>query len=166
MGETVYLKMINQAKHYLYLTTPYLIIDHATSLALTAAAKRGVDVRIITPHIPDKRMVFEVTRAHYTNLISGGVKVYEYTPGFIHAKLFAVDDRIGTVGTVNMDYRSMFLHYENGVVIYDPTVVSQLKEDFLDTLSKSEQITEEMLKKVPLVLRAVRALLRLFAPLM
>ncbi len=166
VGETVYLKLIDQARRYLYLTTPYLIIDHATTLALTAAAKSGVDVRIITPHIPDKKVVFEVTRAHYEALIQGGVKIYEYTPGFIHAKIFAVDDCVGTVGTVNMDYRSMFLHYENGVVLYDSAVVAQIKEDFLRTQQVSEQITEEMCRSAPLWRRILRAFLRIFAPLM
>ncbi|MCD8004753.1 MAG: cardiolipin synthase [Oscillospiraceae bacterium] len=166
VGETVYLKLINQARRYIYLTTPYLIIDHATTLALTAAAKSGVDVRIITPHIPDKKVVFEVTRAHYEALIQGGVKIYEYTPGFIHAKNFAVDDCVGTVGSVNMDYRSMFLHYENGVVLYDPDIVAEIKADFLETQKVSEQITEEMCRRAPPWRRALRAFLRIFAPLM
>lgn len=166
IGATVYSKLINQARNYLYLTTPYLIIDGPTTESLTAMAKSGVDVRIITPHIPDKKIVFEVTRAHYDALIKGGVKIYEYTPGFIHSKIFAVDDRLGTVGTVNMDYRSLYLHYENGVVVYDPNIVEKIRDDFLDTQSKSQQITEEMCRRVPIYQRAFRAILRIFAPLM
>ena len=111
VGQAVYLNMISRARDYIYITTPYLIVDVATNTALCNAAKAGVDVRIITPHIPDKRSVFEVTKAHYPPLLEAGVKIYEYTPGFIHAKNFVVDGRYATVGTVNLDYRSLFLHF-------------------------------------------------------
>ena len=103
VGQAVYLNMISRARDYIYITTPYLIVDVATNTALCNAAKAGVDVRIITPHIPDKRSVFEVTKAHYPPLLEAGVKIYEYTPGFIHAKNFVVDGRYATAGTVNMD---------------------------------------------------------------
>lgn len=166
VGETVYLNLINKAKNYVYLTTPYLIVDHATTMALTCAAKAGVDVRIITPHIPDKKMIFEVTRAHYLPLLEAGVQIYEYTPGFIHAKIFAADDRFGTVGTVNMDYRSMFLHFENGVMLYDTPSVLDIKMDFLATQSVSQKVTLEECRSLPLHRRILRALLRIFAPLM
>ncbi len=166
VGETVYLNLINKAKRYVYLTTPYLIIDHATSTALVSAAKAGVDVRIITPHIPDKKMIFELTRAHYQSLLEAGVQIFEYTPGFIHAKVFAVDDRYGTVGTINMDYRSMFLHFEDGVVLYDTPSVLDIKRDFLATQSVSEAISLEQCRAVPWPRRALRALLRVFAPLL
>lgn len=166
VGETVYLNLINKAKRYVYLTTPYLIIDHATSVALVSAAKAGVDVRIITPHIPDKKVIFELTRAHYPSLLEAGVQIFEYTPGFIHAKVFVVDDRYGTVGTVNMDYRSMFLHFEDGVVLYDTPSVLDIKRDFLATQSVSEAISLEQCRAVPWPRRALRALLRIFAPLL
>ena len=166
VGETVYLNLINKAKRYVYLTTPYLIIDHTTVSALSSAAKAGVDVRIITPHIPDKKVIFEVTRAHYLPLLEAGVKIYEYTPGFIHAKTFAADDRFGTVGTVNMDYRSMFLHFEDGVMLYDTPSVLDIKKDFLATLEASQEVTLEESKSSPLRKRALRGLLRIFAPLM
>ncbi len=166
VGETVYLNLINKAKQYVYLTTPYLIIDHTTVNALASAAKAGVDVRIITPHIPDKKVIFEVTRAHYLPLLEAGVKIYEYTPGFIHAKIFAVDDRFGTVGTVNMDYRSMFLHFENGVMLYDTPSVLDIKKDFLATQAISQLVSLEDCKAIPLGKRVLRALLRVFAPLM
>lgn len=166
VGETVYLNLISKAKRYVYLATPYLIIDHATSTALLSAAKSGVDVRIITPHIPDKKIIFELTRAHYPALLEAGVKIYEYTPGFIHAKVFAVDDRYGTVGTVNMDYRSMFLHFEDGVVLYDTTSVLDIKMDLLATQALSEPISLEQCRAVPWPRRALRALLRVFAPLL
>lgn len=166
VGETVYLNLINKAKHYVYLTTPYLIIDYTTVSALSSAAKAGVDVRIITPHIPDKKIIFEVTRAHYLPLLEAGVKIFEYTPGFIHAKTFAVDDRFGTVGTVNMDYRSMFLHFEDGVMLYDTPSVLDIKKDFLATQAVSRQVTLEESKASPLAKRILRSLLRVFAPLM
>lgn len=166
VGETVYLNLINKAKQYVYLTTPYLIIDHTTVSALSSAAKAGIDVRIITPHIPDKKVIFEVTRAHYLPLLEAGVRIYEYTPGFIHAKTFAVDDRFGTVGTVNMDYRSMFLHFEDGVMLYDTPSVLDIKKDFLATQSVSQEVTLEESKASPLRKRILRSLLRVFAPLM
>lgn len=166
VGETVYLNLINKAKHYVYLTTPYLIIDHTTVSALSSAAKAGVDVRIITPHIPDKKVIFEVTRAHYLPLLESGVKIYEYTPGFIHAKIFAADDRFGTVGTVNMDYRSMFLHFEDGVMLYDTPSVLDIKKDFLATQAVSHEVTLEESKACSFGKRILRGLLRIFAPLM
>lgn len=166
VGETVYLNLIGKAKRYIYLTTPYLIIDHAMSMALSSAAKAGIDVRIITPHIPDKKIVFELTRAHYLPLLQAGVKIFEYTPGFIHAKVFAVDDRFGTVGTINMDYRSMFLHFENGVMLYDTPSVLDIKSDFLQTQSVSQMVSAEECCSIPLGRRMLRALMRIFAPLL
>lgn len=166
VGETVYLNLINKAQRYVYLTTPYLIIDHATTTALVSAARAGVDVRIITPHIPDKKLIFEVTRAHYEPLLRAGVKIFEYTPGFIHAKVFAVDDQYGTVGTINMDYRSMFLHFEDGVLLFDTPSIGEIKADFLQTQSVSEPVSLEQCRALPLPRRALRAVLRVFAPLM
>ena len=165
VGQTVYLNLINRAKKYVYITTPYLVIDYSLNMALTSAAKSGVDVRIITPHIPDKKTVFEVTRAYYKELLAAGVKIYEYEPGFIHSKNFVVDDRYATVGTVNMDYRSMFLHFENGVLLYDTPSVADVKADFLDTQEKSIEVTYEECLKVPLYRRMVRGVLRVFATL-
>lgn len=165
VGQTVYLNLINRAKKYVYITTPYLVIDHSLTMALTSASKSGVDVRIITPHIPDKKMVFEVTRAYYQELLTAGVKIYEYEPGFIHSKNFVVDDCFATVGTVNMDYRSMFLHFENGVLLYDTPSVQDVKADFQDTQDRSLCISLEDCRAVPLYRRALRAVLRLFAPL-
>lgn len=165
VGQTVYLNLINKAKRYVYITTPYLVIDNSLTMALTSAAKSGVDVRIITPHIPDKKIVFEVTRAYYKELLAAGVKIYEYEPGFIHSKNFVVDDCYGSVGTVNMDYRSMFLHFENGVLLYQTPSVEDIKKDFLETQDKSIQVSLEDCRRVPLYRRALRAVLRLFAPL-
>ena len=166
VGETVYLNLFNRAKRYIYITTPYLIIDEVMNTALITAAKSGVDVRIITPHIPDKKTVFQMTRAHYEPLIRGGVKIYEYLPGFVHAKNTAVDDRYGTVGTVNMDYRSLFLHFENGVLLTDSPAVLDIKADFLKTLEQCQLWTLEDCRNVPWPQRLMRSILRVFSPLL
>lgn len=166
VGETVYLNLINKAQRYVYITTPYLIIDDTMKTALCTAAKSGVDVRIMTPHIPDKAIIFEVTRANYEFLLKAGVKIYEYTPGFLHAKSFAVDDRYGTVGSINLDYRSLFLHFENGVWLCGNPAVLEIKRDFLSTLDQCQAITLEAWSQQSLGRRALRACLRIFAPLL
>lgn len=165
VGETVYLNLISKAQRYLYICTPYLILNEAMNTALVAAAKSGVDVRLMTPHIPDKKMIFQVTRAHYEPLLRGGVKVYEYTPGFLHSKTFVSDDRFATVGSINLDYRSLFLHFENGVLLTDNAAVLEAKEDFLETVKKCEPYTLSDCRKVALPVRLLRSLLRVFAPL-
>jgi cardiolipin synthase len=166
IGQAVYLNMISKAKQYVYITTPYLVIDVATNTALCNAAKSGVDVRIITPHIPDKRYVFEVTRAHYPSLLDAGVKIYEYTPGFIHAKNFVVDDCFATVGTVNLDYRSLFLHFEDGVWLCEAPCIRDIRRDFEQTLEVSEPVTLRSFKHLNILLQLYRSILRVFAPLM
>lgn len=166
VGQTVYLNMISKAERYIYITTPYLILDTATNTALCNAAKSGVDVRIITPHIPDKKSVFHVTRAHYPPLLESGVKIYEYTPGFIHAKNFVVDDQFATVGTVNLDFRSLFLHFENGVWMCKTDCIQDIKEDFLQTLKQSEKVGLRKSRKMNLPVQLYRSILRMFAPLM
>ncbi len=166
VGETVYLNLITKAKNYVYIMTPYLIISDSVNTALCSAAKSGVDVRIITPHVPDKKTVFEMTRAHYSPLLEAGVRIFEYIPGFVHAKCFAVDDVYATVGTVNMDYRSMFLHFENGVWLCGGPTVLKVKEDILDTLEKSREITLEDARNHSFFRLLFRSLLRMFAPLM
>ena len=158
--------MISKARKYIYITTPYLVIDVATNTALCNAAKAGVDVRIITPHIPDKRYVFEVTRAHYPPLLEAGVRIYEYTPGFIHAKNFVVDDRFATVGTVNLDYRSLFLHFEDGVWLCEAPCIRDIRKDFEDTLSVCQRISLRQWRHLNPLLQLYRNILRIFAPLM
>jgi len=155
--------MINSANRYVYATTPYLVIDNEMKTALLLAAKNGIDVRILVPHIPDKWYVFAVTRSNYKDLIEGGVKIYEYTPGFVHGKSFVVDDKMAIVGTVNMDYRSYYLHYECGVWFYRSKVVMDVKKDYLETLAKSHQVTLEECHQVRLIMRAI---LNLFSPMM
>ena len=166
VGQTVYLNLIYRAQRYVYITTPYLVIDYSLVMALTTAAKSGVDVRIITPHIPDKKTVFEMTRSHYEELLEAGVRIFEYEPGFIHAKNFVVDDQWATVGTVNLDYRSMFLHFENGVVLYGTPSVEDIRDDFLDTQTRSLLVTLEDCRSVSAPHRMLWDLLRLFAPLL
>ncbi len=166
VGETVYLNLIAKAETYVYIMTPYLIISDSINTALRNAAMSGVDVRLMTPHIPDKKTVFELTRAHYLPLLEAGVRIYEYTPGFLHSKSFAVDDRFGTVGSVNLDYRSMFLHFEDGVWLCgDPTVL-EIKKDFLETQNVCEEITLEKARDHYFPRLLFRAVLRIFAPLM
>ena len=166
VGEAVYLNLINKAERYVYAMTPYLIISDSVNTALCNAAKSGVDVRIITPHIPDKWYVHAVTRAYYETLLQNGVRIYEYTPGFIHAKTFVVDDEYGTVGTINLDYRSLYLHFECGVWLCRIRSVLQIKEDFLAMLPVCQEITLEQCQHVPWYRKLGRACLRIFAPLM
>lgn len=166
VGEYTHINMINSATKYVYATTPYLVIDNEMKTALMLAAKNGIDVRILTPHIPDKWYVFEVTRSNYRDLIEAGVKIYEYTPGFVHSKTFVVDDKMAIVGTVNMDYRSYYLHYECGVWFYKSSVVMDVKKDYMKTLEKSYEVTLEECKSVKLPIRIMRAFLNLFSPMM
>ena len=166
VGQSVYLNLIDRAQRYVYITTPYLVIDYSLTMALTTAAKSGVDVRIITPHIPDKKSVFELTRSYYEELLDAGVRIFEYEPGFIHSKNFVVDDLWATVGTVNLDYRSMFLHFENGVLLYGTPSVEDIRDDFLDTQTRSLPVTPEDCRSISLPHRLLRNLLRLFAPLL
>lgn len=166
VGENVYLNLLCRAEEYVYITTPYLIVDNETASALCTAAKSGVDVRIITPHIPDKWYVHAVTRHSYALLIESGVRIFEYTPGFIHAKTFVADDAYGVVGTVNLDYRSLHLHFENGVWMYGTTSIRELRDDFLATQALSGEVTLEDCRAVSFWRRLGRSVLAMFAPLM
>jgi len=162
-GEDIYLNIINQAKRYCYIFTPYLIIDNTILNAMILAAQRGVDVRIITPGIPDKRIVYNIGRTYYAALIRGGVKIYSYTPGFDHAKTFVSDDRVAVVGTQNLDYRSLYLHFEDGVCLYDSKKIPDIRGDFENALSESHEITLEELSG-HLLKQVFFGVLRLFAP--
>ncbi len=165
VGEHVYLQILNHAKEYVYITTPYLIIDDSMVSALCLAAKSGVDVRIITPYIWDKALIHMTTRSYYRELIHGGVKIYEYSKGFIHAKTFVSDDHTATVGTTNLDFRSLYLHFECGVRISGSKAVLQVKEDFLGTLEQCRQVQPEECR-VNIVTKLFQDFLRIFAPLM
>lgn len=164
-GRNVYKKLIFAATEYIYITTPYLILDYEMVEALCLAAGSGVDVRIIVPHIWDKFFVKLVSQSYYKEFIKAGVKIYEYTPGFIHAKTLVTDHRTAVVGTINFDYRSLYLHFEDAVVVYNQPCVREVYEDFLLTQAVSQEITEENFKQNP-ARRSAGQLLRLFAPLM
>lgn len=164
VGEQVYMKLISGAKKYLYITTPYLIIDDSMTEALKTAAKSGVDVRIITPQKFDKRIIHWATISYYRELIAAGIGIYEYTDGFIHSKVFLSDDEIATVGTVNLDFRSLYLHFENGVVLYGGEVLNQIHKDFEQTFEICTPIYEKDCKR-NIFLRIFQSLLKLFAPL-
>ena len=165
VGEQVYLRIINSAKDYLYITTPYFIVDEAILSALCHAAKSGVDVRIITPHIWDKWAIHLTTRSFYKELTEAGIKVYEYLEGFIHSKTFVSDDNIATVGTVNLDYRSLYHHLECGVCMYGAYATNQVKTDFLRTLEKCRLITLKDCNFSPIT-KIFQIFLRLVAPLL
>ena len=166
LGENVYLNIINRAKRYVYICTPYLIIDNEMMTALCLAAKSGVDVRIMTPGVPDKKMVFLLTQSYYAQLIEAGVKIYEYQPGFLHAKSFVCDDEIAVVGTINLDYRSLYLHFEDGVWIYKNDVIRDILEDFLETMHYCDPISLEFCKNRNIFVRGFQSILRVFAPLL
>lgn len=166
LGETVYINMINSATDYVYINTPYFIIDSDLIFALTSTAKRGVNVVLVFPHKNDSWFVQILMQAYYPLLLEAGIKIYEYSPGFIHSKTFVVDDKIAVIGTINLDYRSLYHHFECGVYCYLCDAVYELKDDFVETLEKCELITDEHLKNVPFILRITRSILRLFAPLM
>ena len=165
VGETVYINMLSRAKKYVYICTPYLVVDNEIMNALTSAAKCGVDVRMICPHIPDKWYVHLVTRSYYAPLMKAGVRIYEYTPGFIHSKTFVCDDDYGICGTINLDYRSLFLHHECAVWMYKSGAIADMKASFLETLEKCEEITRESYRR-PWYVRLGQSLLRVLAPLM
>ena len=164
-SQNIYMNILNQANDYCYIFTPYLIIDSELQNALILAAKRGVDVRLITPGIPDKKRIWRITRSFYPSLIRGGVKIYEYQPGFVHAKVFVSDDKIATVGTINLDYRSLYLHFENGTYLYDSSKVLEIRDDFLDTNEECKLMTVKDIKLTPFG-RFKISVLRLFAPLL
>ncbi|MFI3115916.1 MAG: cardiolipin synthase [Clostridia bacterium] len=166
IGENVYMQIINSAKKYVYITTPYLILDNEMITALIIASQSGVDVKIITPFVPDKKYVHPVTCSFYPQLIDAGVKIYEYTPGFMHGKVIIADDNIGVVGTINMDFRSFYMHFECGTILYDCPVLSDIKKDILDTLSVSEEISSDDFSKTPHFKRFIYSILRIFSPMM
>lgn len=166
VGENVYQNLIKNAKDYVYITTPYLIIDDEMQRELTLAARRGVDVRIITPGIPDKKMVFKVTRSYYARLAAYGVRIFEYTPGFMHAKQFVCDDEVAAVGTINLDFRSLYLHFENGCWFYGCKAVQDVKADFGATFPVCTEVTSKYSVKGNLALRGWQLILRLFSPLL
>ncbi len=165
VGKNAILNIVAQAKRYVYVTTPYLIMDYELTMAFTSAARRGVDVRIITPHIPDKRMIFLLTRSAYPTLLSSGVRVFEYTPGFIHEKLLVADDEYTVIGTVNLDFRSFAHHFEDAVWTYHSPLLQDARDSFMQAESLSQEIKLAD-ARLGLFGRILRSLIRLFSPLL
>ncbi len=166
VGEYVYLDILNEARNHVHIMTPYLILDSDMITSLTFAAKRGVEVIIIMPHVPDKVYAYLLARSYYGELLAAGVRIFEYTPGFVHAKIFSSDDEKAVVGSVNLDYRSLYLHFECAVYLYRNQAVADVEKDFQDTLRMCQEITLEDCRRYPLLRRLAGAGLRLFAPLM
>jgi len=166
VSESVFMNMISRAKDYVYIMTPYLVIGNELSTVLGTAASSGVDVRIIVPHIPDKKMVFMLTQSYYAPLIRSGVKIYEYLPGFIHSKVLLSDDNTAIVGTINLDYRSMYLNFECGVWMYGVPAIGGIKKDFVQTFDVSKEISFADTAAVPWYKRFFRSILQIFGPLM
>lgn len=165
-AKNVYMNMITQATRAVYFMTPYLIIPDEMSSALGLAAKRGVDVRIITPGIPDKKTVYAVTRSYYAGLVAQGVRIYEYSPGFCHGKMCICDGKVASVGTSNLDYRSLYHHFENNVLLYGSEAVDRIGDDFADVFSQCREVTQDYRRGRGGVLLVWQCILRLFAPLM
>lgn len=166
LGENIYLQMINDAREYVYIFTPYLIVCNGMMTALKLAAKRGVDVRIVTPEIPDKKMIFRMTQSSYKELLLAGVRIYQYTPGFIHSKCILTDDNLTSIGSVNMDNRSFYHHFECGVLVYNSSILADVKKDMVKTIQESEEITLEWCKKHLTRVTFFDAVLRLLSPLL
>ncbi len=164
--EYLYMHMINHARKYIYITTPYLVLDNEMATALCMAARSGVDVRIMTPGIPDKKYVYTLTRSFYGRLLHAGVRIFEYEPGFIHAKNVVSDDETALVGTVNMDFRSFYMHYENAVWTCGTPIVRELYEDFTQTQKQCREITYEAWIKRPAWYKALQGILNIFAPML
>lgn len=166
VGKQVYVDILYQARRYVHMMTPYLILDQDMMSALTYAAKRGVETIIIMPHIPDKVYAYLLARSYYEELLLAGVKIYEYTPGFVHAKVYVSDDDRAVVGTINMDYRSLFLHFECAAYFCENPTVGDVERDFQETLKKCQEVTLEDCRNYPAHKRLAGSLLKLFAPLM
>lgn len=166
IGKQVYIDILNRARKYVHIMTPYLILDDEMITALRYCAKRGVETVIIMPHIPDKIYAYLLARTYYKQLLKYGVKIYEYTPGFVHAKVFVSDDIRGCVGTINLDFRSLYLHFECGAYMYSNDVLHDVEQDFKETLKQCQEITKESCDKYPKGKMLVGKMLRLIAPLM
>ncbi|MGN0393892.1 MAG: cardiolipin synthase [Coprococcus sp.] len=166
LGENIYMQMINDARDYIYIFTPYLIVTNELMTAMKLSAKRGVDVRIVTPAIPDKKFIFRMTQTSYRELIEAGVRIYQYTPGFIHSKCLLADDKLASIGSINMDNRSFYHHFECGTLIYKSKAIADIKKDMLDTFETSEEIDANWCKKHLSRMTFIDAILRLLSPLL
>ena len=166
VGEMIYLDILNRAERYVHIMTPYLILDTEMITALTFAAKRGVQVQIILPHIPDKEYAFALAKTYYKQLMDAGVEIFEYLPGFVHAKVFVSDNRKAVVGTVNLDYRSLYHHFECGLYMQEHEEIHAVERDFLETRSKCQKIDADFRRKEPVLRRIIGPVLKIVAPLM
>lgn len=166
VGENVYMNILNSAQDYVYFVTPYLIITDEMNRAFALAARRGIDVRIVTPGIPDKKAIYRITRSYYGRLVDNGIRIFEYTPGFCHAKQCVSDDKTAICGTINLDYRSLYHHFENGVLVHDETFATTMREDFEDMFLECREVTEDYRQNRARRMRLFGLILRLFAPLL
>lgn len=166
VAKTVYKSMIDNATSYVHIMTPYFIVEREFLDSMRYAAERGVEVAMILPHIPDKKIIYNIARTFYPTLLKAGIEVYEYTPGFIHAKAFISDDKDAVVGTVNLDYRSFYHHFECGACFYDNKVVGKIEEDFQKTLLQCQKVTTDYYKKISILQKLSGRFFRLFAPLL
>ena len=166
VGEMVYMDILNRSKTYVHIMTPYLILDGELLCALKFAAERGVDVKIILPGIPDKAAAYSLAKTHYASLLDSGVELYEYTPGFVHAKVFVCDDERAVVGTINLDYRSLYHHFECATYMYQTDCIKDIEEDYQETLSKCMRVSKETMKKDKLKYKILGPIFKILAPLM
>lgn len=160
------MNMLAGATDYCWISTPYLILDPEIEAQLILAVNNGADVRLVVPGIPDKKMVYEVTKANFANLLKKGVRIYEYTPGFIHGKVTLSDDRQAFVGTVNMDFRSYYMNYECGIWMYDTESIPDIRRDFEEIFQNSHEVTLKDVKDTNFFVRWTRNILKIFSPLM
>ena len=158
--------ILNRANDYVHIMTPYLILDGELETALKYAAQRGVDVKLILPGIPDKKPVYALAKTHYKALVSAGVKIFEYSPGFVHAKVFVSDDKKAVVGTINLDYRSLYHHFECATYLYKADCISEIEADFQDTLAKCRQVTEKTIREEKVSYKIMGNLAKFIAPLL
>jgi len=165
-GESVYMDILNRANDYVHIMSPYLILDGELETALRFAAQRGVDVKLILPGIPDKKAAYSLAKTHYKSLYEAGVRIYEYTPGFVHAKVFVSDDIKAVVGTINLDYRSLYHHFECATYLYKTDCIADIEKDFRETLAKCREVTPETIKNEKFSYKFFGRLLKWLAPLM
>ena len=166
VGEAVYMDILYRATDYVHIMTPYLILDGELETALKYAAERGVDVKLILPGIPDKKPAYALAKSHYASLLSAGVGIYEYTPGFVHAKVFVSDDNRAVVGTINLDYRSLYHHFECATYLYRTPCITDIERDFAATLQKCRVVTKESIRHEKLYYKLMGGVMKVIAPLM
>ena len=166
VGEAVYMDILNRSGRYVHIMSPYLILDGELETALKYAGQRGIDVKLILPGIPDKKIAFSLAKSHYKSLLAAGVKIYEYTPGFVHAKVWTSDDEKAVVGTINLDYRSLYHHFECATYMYKTDCIPLIERDFQETLTKCTQITEESVREMGTFYKIMGPIAKLIAPLL